>query len=96
MRPRSIDYSQHRSPSGNRLEPCDAGVSLEHQLNTTKRKNEMEFNNNETYILLELLHTAINGLLEDLDHEGLSEQGATVLSRRYHDLHRIKRIIEEK
>jgi hypothetical protein len=40
----------------------------------------MEFNNNETYILLELLHTAINGLLEDLDHEGLSEQGATVLS----------------
>jgi hypothetical protein len=56
----------------------------------------MEFNNNDTYILLELLHTAINGLLEDLDHEGLSEQGATVLSRRYADLHRIKRIREEK
>jgi len=56
----------------------------------------MEFNNNETYILLELLHAAINGLTEDLNQEGLSEQGATVLSRRHSDLHRIKRIIEEK
>jgi hypothetical protein len=56
----------------------------------------MEFNKNETYILLELLHTAINGLMEDLNYEGLSEQGATVLSRRHNDLHRIKRIIEEE
>ena len=55
----------------------------------------MKFNNNETYILLELLHAAINGLTEDLNQEGLSEQGATVLSRRHSDLHRIKRIIEE-
>ena len=56
----------------------------------------MQFTNNETYILLELLHTAINGLMEDLEHEGLSEQGAAVLSGRYADLQRIKRIIKEK
>lgn len=55
----------------------------------------MELNNNETYILLELLNTAMSHLLEDLDHEGLSEQGVTVLSRRHDELHRIKRIIEE-
>lgn len=55
----------------------------------------MEFNNNETYILLELIQTAIDGLLEDLNHEGLSEQGAKVLSKRHDELHRIKRIIED-
>ena len=56
----------------------------------------MQLNNNETYILLELLNTAMSHLLEDLDHEGLSEQGVTVLSRRHDELHRIKRIIEDK
>ena len=56
----------------------------------------MEFNNNETYILLELLLNAIDGLVDDLNYEGLSEQGAAVLSERHTDLHRIKRIIEEK
>lgn len=55
----------------------------------------MQFTNNEICILLELLHTAIDGLMEDLNHEGLSEQGAAVLNERYHDLQRIKRIIKE-
>jgi len=56
----------------------------------------MQFNNNETYILLELLCAAIDGLMEDLNQEGLSDQGARVLSERHNDLHRIKRIIKEQ
>ena len=56
----------------------------------------MELNKNETNIVLELLNAAISGLMDDLNYEGLSDQGATVLSERYNDLHRIRRIIEEK
>lgn len=56
----------------------------------------MQLNKNETNILLELLRHAIDGLGDDLNQEGLSDQGATVLSERHNDLYRIKRIIEEK
>ena len=55
----------------------------------------MEFNKQEIDILLELITTAINGLDEDLNQKGLSDQGATVLSERHTDLHRINRIIRE-
>ena len=50
----------------------------------------MILNKNEINILLELITTAIDGLEEDLNQEGLSDQGATVLSERYHDLHQIR------
>ena len=55
----------------------------------------MELNKHEINILLELITTAIDGLNEDLNQKGLSDQGATVLSERHTDLHRIKRIIKE-
>lgn len=55
----------------------------------------MQLNKKETKILLELLLNSIDGLVDDLNYEGLSEQGAAVLSERHTDLHRIKRIIEE-
>jgi hypothetical protein len=50
----------------------------------------MILNKNEINIVVELLTTAIEGLMEDLNQEGLSDQGATVLSERYHDLHQIR------
>lgn len=50
----------------------------------------MTLNKNEINIVVELLTTAIEGLMEDLNQEGLSDQGATVLSERYHDLYRIR------
>ena len=53
-------------------------------------ENEMTLNKNEINLVVELLTTAIEGLMEDLNQEGLSDQGATVLSERYHDLHRIR------
>lgn len=56
--------------------------------------NEMILNKNEIKILLELLTTAIDGVGDDLNQEGLSDQGATVLSERHHDLYRIKRSLE--
>lgn len=56
----------------------------------------MILNKKEINILLELITTALDGLGDDLNQEGLSDQGATVLSERHHDLYRIKRIIEEK
>lgn len=55
----------------------------------------MELNKHEINILLELITTAIDGLDEDLNQRRLSDQGATVLSERHTDLHRIKRIIKE-
>jgi hypothetical protein len=50
----------------------------------------MTLNKNEINILLELITTAIDGLVEDLNQEGLSDQGATVLSERHSDLYRIR------
>ena len=55
----------------------------------------MELNKHEINILLELITTAIDGLDEDLNQKRLSDQGATVLSERHTDLHRIKRTIRE-
>lgn len=55
----------------------------------------MELNKHEINILLELITTAIDGLNEDLNKKGLSDQGATVLSERHTDLYRIKQIIRE-
>ena len=54
----------------------------------------MILNKNEINILLELLTTAIDGLGDDLNQEGLSDQGATVLSERHDYLYRIKRSLE--
>jgi len=54
----------------------------------------MILNKNEIKILLELLTTAIDGVGDDLNQERLSDQGATVLSERHHDLYRIKRSLE--
>tara|TARA_R110001606_G_scaffold101329_1_gene222428 strand:+ start:460 stop:687 length:228 start_codon:yes stop_codon:yes gene_type:complete len=56
--------------------------------------NEMILNTNEIKILLELLKTALDNVGDDLNQEGLSDQGATVLSERHHDLYRIKRSLE--
>ena len=55
----------------------------------------MELNKNEINILLELITTAMNGLDEDLNQKGLSDQGATVLSERHTDLYRLQQIIRE-
>ena len=46
-------------------------------------------------ILLELITSAIDSVSEDLNYEGLSEQGSTVLSERHSDLYFIARMIEE-
>jgi len=54
----------------------------------------MILNKNEIKILLELLTTAIDGVGDDLNQEGLSDQGAIVLSERHNDLYQIKRSLE--
>jgi len=56
--------------------------------------NGMILNKNEIKILLELLTTAIDGVGDDLNQEGLSDQGAIVLSERHNDLYQIKRSLE--
>tara|TARA_R110002072_G_scaffold216670_2_gene374126 strand:+ start:602 stop:829 length:228 start_codon:yes stop_codon:yes gene_type:complete len=56
--------------------------------------NEMILNNHEIKILLELLKTALDNVGDDLNQEGLSDHGATVLSERHNALYRIKRSLE--
>jgi len=46
-------------------------------------------------ILLELITSAIDSVSEDLNYEGLSEQGSKILSERHSDLYFIARMIEE-
>ena len=43
----------------------------------------MILNKNEIKILLELLKTALDNVGDDLNQEGLSDHGATVLSERH-------------
>ena len=54
----------------------------------------MILNKNEIKILLELLKTALDNVGDDLNQEGLSDHGATVLSERHNDLYQIKRSLE--
>ena len=54
----------------------------------------MILNKNEIKILLELLTTAIEGVGDDLNQEGLSDQGVRVLIERHNDLYRIKLSLE--
>lgn len=54
----------------------------------------MILNNHEIKILLELLKTALDNVGDDLNQEGLSDHGATVLSERHNALYRIKRSLE--
>ena len=56
--------------------------------------NGMILNKNEIKILLELLTTALDNVGDDLNQEGLSDHGATVLSERHNDLYLIKRSLE--
>lgn len=92
MRARHASLSKNYNPKLSKRQRKPTAPERGHH----QEENQMQFTKNETYILLELLHTAITGLMEDLNHGELSEQGAAVLNERYHDLQRIKRIIEEK
>jgi len=55
----------------------------------------MTLSKQDIKILVELLTTAIEGVSEDLNYEGLSDQSATVLSERHTDLYFILRLINE-
>lgn len=50
----------------------------------------MHLSKNDINILIELITAAIDGLGDDLNQEGLSDQGARVLSERHRDLYLIR------